>query len=44
MPNYEDFKKYDELTKQKKTEPSPPQQERESLVSKILKPLRSTKK
>ncbi|MEX2587128.1 MAG: hypothetical protein WD602_03925 [Actinomycetota bacterium] len=44
MPNYEDFKKYDELTKQKKEEPPPPPPPgRESLLSKLLKPLRSSK-
>lgn len=44
MPNYEDFKKYDELTKRNKAEPSPPPAERESFVSKLLKPLRPAKK
>lgn len=44
VPNYEDFKKYDELTKQQKSEPPPPSPpERQSLVSKLLKPLRSKK-
>lgn len=36
MPNYEDFKKYGEMDKQKKAQPAPEPEKKVSALSKLL--------
>lgn len=44
MPNYEHFKKYDEWSKQKPSQPAAEPQQKQTLLSKLLKPLKDGKK